>query len=1394
MKGRDKYKTHRFFRTFYVAVLLCAMFNGFALFAQAQPASRNVLVLNSYTDRNKWTSDIVAGIESVLNKDSDILFTEYMDTKKVHTPDYLEQLYDLYAVKYHDIAFDIVITTDDNAYQFALKYHDGLFNNAPIVFCGVSQFSSSQITGRPVTGILEKELFEETLAVALELQPQTKTIYVVCDHTVTASFNLERLEWILAEKYPATSYELLRDLTVDEMSAALASLPDDAIVLAISWWHDSTGRKIDPSELIRLLSGANRPVFGSSVRMVGHGSIGGKCTIALDHGRAAGEMARQVLAGADAGSMPVVDDSKQISVYMFDHLQLQKYQIPQSLLPKDAIIINAPERFSFRDRLVKQNVLGLVGGIAGFLGLVFSLVLFILHYRSIHRTSSDKELQFRNLVETTSDWIWEVDAEGHYTYVSPQVEAILGYSPEEIIGKKPFDLMGADEAGRISGIFAEFASKKASFEALENINLHKDGRELALGTSGVPIVDDKGRLTGYRGIDRDITERIQTQQKLRDNESALQRAQKIALLGFYDWDLLNDVVTASEGLKIFFGCEPDEALTFELVVSRVHPEDREQFVQGDLKTRTQGVSFSMDYRVLLPDGAIRWAHDQSEITTDEQGNKVRMFGVIQDITERKATEQHLQFTQFALDHAGDAAAWVGYDQKYIYVNDRFCEMHGYTHDELLQMSIPDIDPHYSPEDWDVHWDNMHREVIKHFEARHVRKDGTIFTVEGTSNFFTYEGKEYLCTFTRDITDRKAAEQQRDELMQQLQFTQFAFDHAGEAAHWVNRDQKFVYINEMSCHMHGYTRDELMQMSLEEIDPFYLPEDWDAHWDKLRQEGTKWFEARHKRKDGTVFPVEITSNFVTYEGNEYICSFERDITERKAVEKQREELMQQLLFNQFATDHAGEAAYWMGSDAKFIYVNDAACNSLNYTKEELLTMSVQDIDPDFPADIWPQHWQEVKENRSIRFESRHKTKDGYVFPVEVTTNFLEYAGREYNCAFVRDITDHKQAEEALQESENKHRLIFTSASDAIFILDGDRFIECNPQAVKLFGCEDASEIISKTPADFAPVYQEDGRLSSEVVQEKNALLLSGKSQRFPWVHRKKDRSFIYTEVSLNPIQLKRKTYVQAIVRDVTQERLAELERERLLKELQSKNEELQSIVFIASHDLRSPLVNIRGFTGELEKSLRRLQQLLADEHLSESAQERLADLFEADIPESLNFINAGNQKMDVLLNGLLRLSRVGAAQVHLTKLDMGLMFKGIVNNFHFRVCRDEIEITVDKSMPACRGDVVLINQVFTNLIDNAVKYRHPGRKANIHVSAEEKPEGVVYCVSDNGVGIEPEQTNKVFEVFHRLHPGEGEGEGLGLTIVARILDRQQGRIWIESEPDVGTSVYVQLPGV
>jgi PAS domain S-box-containing protein len=141
-------------------------------------------------------------------------------------------------------------------------------------------------------------------------------------------------------------------------------------------------------------------------------------------------------------------------------------------------------------------------------------------FRSLVETTERKlresEERFRSLVETTSDLIWEVDANSVYTYVSPKIKDILGYEPEEIIGKSPFDLMPSDEAKRVGKIFQAAVESKKSLTWLENTNLHKDGRLIVLETSGEPILNEDGALLGYRGIDRDITERKKAEQKLKE--------------------------------------------------------------------------------------------------------------------------------------------------------------------------------------------------------------------------------------------------------------------------------------------------------------------------------------------------------------------------------------------------------------------------------------------------------------------------------------------------------------------------------------------------------------------------------------------------------------------------------------------------------------------------------------------------------------------------------------------------------------------------------------------------------------------------------------------------------------------------------------------------------------
>lgn len=247
------------------------------------------------------------------------------------------------------------------------------------------------------------------------------------------------------------------------------------------------------------------------------------------------------------------------------------------------------------------------------------------------------------------------------------------------------------------------------------------------------------------------------------------------------------------------------------------------------------------------------------------------------------------------------------------------------------------------------------------------------------------------------------------------------------------------------------------------------------------------------------------------------------------------------------------------------------------------------------------------------------------------------------------------------------------------------------------------------------------------------------------------------------------------------------------QLKEKNQELEQIVYVTSHDLRSPLVNIQGFSGELRMLSKRLVEMLDKEELSDRDNRELDSILQREIPDSLEYIQASVNKIDALLKGLLRLSRLGRSGMHLGLMDMNVLMKEVADSFEYRLQEKDASFVIENLHPAV-GDSDQINQVFSNLVDNALKYLDPARKGRITISSYQDEGMVVYCVSDNGIGFHEDFKQKIFEIFHRLDPSESPGEGMGLTIVRKLIERNAGKVWAESEPGKGSKFFVALPSI
>jgi len=251
----------------------------------------------------------------------------------------------------------------------------------------------------------------------------------------------------------------------------------------------------------------------------------------------------------------------------------------------------------------------------------------------------------------------------------------------------------------------------------------------------------------------------------------------------------------------------------------------------------------------------------------------------------------------------------------------------------------------------------------------------------------------------------------------------------------------------------------------------------------------------------------------------------------------------------------------------------------------------------------------------------------------------------------------------------------------------------------------------------------------------------------------------------------------------------IKRNKAEADLENVNKELEQIVYVASHDLRSPLVNVEGYHREIRYSLKELEEVL-EMRIPPEISEKVSKIMDRDIPEAAGYIEKSLYKMDSLQNALLKLSRSGKGQLNIKDLDMNVMIKNIIDTTNFKIAECGATVSISE-LPSCKGDEGQINQLFSNLLSNAVKYLDHQRPGAISISGYRKEGESIYCVEDNGIGIKPEDQEKIFRVFQQID-SERDGEGLGLSIARKIAERHNGRIWVESEAGKGSRFYVALP--
>lgn len=365
-----------------IRLLVCALFLA-ATFSMASPlpqGERRVLVLLSYHAGQSWTDSVMQGIREVFAPEAPaiLLHAEYLDTKRNPDPAYLDAFDALLRRKLAGFSFDLLLVSDNDALDLALRYREELYPEVPIVFCGINNFTPQMLGGnKGITGVTEEPSYRETLDLALRFHPQTREVIVVGrDDTLTERLIFEDQTKALRSLEGRVRATFWLNLPAEELQARLPQLGEGQIVMLATTVRNRAGRVLSYGESSRLVRAAcSVPLYGGWDFFLGKGIVGGRLVSGFRQGRLAAEMGLNILRGADPATLPVVDTGAN-NVFMFDHFELRRFAIADSALPDGALIINEPPSFYPVDKREFWIFLGLMLALA-----VLSLLLLRANYR-----------------------------------------------------------------------------------------------------------------------------------------------------------------------------------------------------------------------------------------------------------------------------------------------------------------------------------------------------------------------------------------------------------------------------------------------------------------------------------------------------------------------------------------------------------------------------------------------------------------------------------------------------------------------------------------------------------------------------------------------------------------------------------------------------------------------------------------------------------------------------------------------------------------------------------------------------------------------------------------------------------------------------------------------------
>lgn len=966
----------------------------------------------------------------------------------------------------------------------------------------------------------------------------------------------------------------------------------------------------------------------------------------------------------------------------------------------------------------------------------------------VQRKNTEEELRkseerFRRLADNARDIIYRISLpNGNYEYVSPASEAIIGYSPEELYETPKLieKIIHPDWREYLGQKWEDLIQGEVESEYEYKI-ITKSGEEKWLNQRNMAVYDDDGKLIALEGIVTDITNRKKNEEELRKNEIMFRQASKVAHIGVWEIDLVNDKLNFSDELIRIHGVTKPLEKSDD-IWDLAYPEDIPKIQKAFDAALTGEEPYNITHRIVRQiNGEIRWVHALAEVDFDEAGSAIRIYGVVRDITDKKIAEETMKKNKERLELAMDASDHGFWDWNIdtgeTYFSPRYYTMLGYEPGEFpMELGAWEILLH--PDDREIIAPNILEKVknTEPFEAefRLKTKSGGWKWIRGKGKSYDVDenGAPHRAIGTHeDITEQKKAQKALRESEEKYRLLA---ETASDIICIHDMNGVIKYLNRAAQEIMGDKSEILGRKVQEFISQEEMSELYERRASRFHDDGSIYlYNVELLRKNGQRIPVEISSAPIKKEGKvEDILIIARDIRERINAENalRESEKKHRLLF-----EEAGEGILYLDDNGIIKDVNPKILEMLEISKDEIVHKNFRQLDDMLvfdKAQATVGFLELMKSNQYIRqAEWEIVTPADKRLILETNARALQSEGDNVGVViFVRDITERKRAEKALIQSEEKFRTIFENAP--VMIDSFDENGQCmlwNEECENVLGWTRQEMFLADDPLSLIAADEEMGlaardaiRRSDGIFREYEVVAKDGTRRQQRWADFRLPNGEIIS-----------------VGYDITERKKAE---ERLKRSLKEKELLLQEI----HHRVRNNLQVISG---------------LLNMHIRQSEHPPLQD--------SLSIVNNRIQAIAYVHHNLYKSDDFSKVNFENFVRDLSIHLLdtfGVYGAIDIIVDAEDIALGIENAVPCA----LIVNE----LITNSIKHAFPDNSGKIIVSLRTLNSHLGLHVIDNGIGL-PEEID--FQ-----HPNS-----TGLNIVRLLVKQLNGEI--EVSRDNGTDVTI-----